>query len=524
MSDTQTPFPLTDGSSSPVAGNLSADAMSTSSELLLLRRKRLELKSRKLDIIRGFGLLQYQPHPKQVKFHSSANFKRRLLRAGNRFGKSLMGCAEDCSHLLGERPWITKGDPLRVLGIKTPPNKGLVITTDFDKVDEVWTSQKGSPGKLWQLLPKDGFVKSVQRNSSGVIDTVYCSNGSILRFDTVKSWQNNPQSSESSDYDFIHIDEPCPEKMWVAASRGLVDRGGPAWFTLTPLKEVWINDMFFPRRYKESADQEIVKGSRWAMQGSMHDNPHLTKEAIAEFESSLTEDEKQCRIHGLPLDLSGMIYKEFDFDRHVLQKLPEGWKSFARCPDNYTVYYSIDPHPQTPHAVLFCGVSPHGQKFFWSEIFAQTTINKLSRFILDKISGLYVYSAKCDPLAYINDPITGSNMEEEFANHGVFVEKATKALAMGILKVKEELQKENNLYFSPELEETLWEFERYVWDEKTNKPIDRDDHMMENLYRILLENPRYIDRKNVTNRPVEEEEIPSNAASTKLEDVGFSLE
>lgn len=489
-----------------------------SGELEALKRRKAALLRERLDIRKKVGIIHYRPHAKQGQFHAAANFKRRMVRAGNRFGKSQMGCAEDCAYLMGERAWVPKSDLVRTLGIPQKPNKGLVITTDFDKVDEVWTSQKAAPGKIWQLLPSD-FVKSTSRNSSGVIDTIYCQNKSILRFDTVKSWQNNPQSSESSDYDFIHVDEPCPEDMWKAASRGLVDRHGPAWFTLTPLKEVWINDMFFPRRYKESSDKAIQEGSRWAIHGSMYDNPYLSREAIKEFEDSLTEDEKQCRINGLPLELSGLVYKEFDWDRHVLQSVPQGWQAFNKPPRGYTVYWALDPHPQTPHAVLFCAVSPLGQRFFWSELFVHTTINLLAKHILGNVDGYYVARAKCDPLAYINDPITGSNIEEELANNGVLVEKATKALSLGILKVKEELRKENNLFFSPELEETLWEFERYVWD-KDNKPKDENDHMMENLYRILLDDPRYIDRDKVSNVVIADEEI--TGANLDLKDIDFN--
>lgn len=493
--------------------------MVESGSILALKTRKVELLREKVTLLKEYGLLRYRPHFKQQKFHEAASFKRRLLRAGNRFGKSQMGCAEDCAFLLGHRPWLSPSSPFYTLGIPQHPNKGLVITTDFDKVDEVWTAQGASPGKIWQFLPQ-GFVKSVSRNSSGVIDTIYCHNKSILRFDTVRSWQNNNQSIESADYDFIHVDEPCPEQMWIAASRGLVDRGGPAWFTLTPLREVWINDMFFPRRYQGSSDTEIKDGSRWAMQGSMRDNPHLTEEAIQEFESQLTDEEKQCRIEGLPLELSGLIYKSFDFDRHVLKEVPKGWKDYNNPPSNYTIYYAIDPHPQTPHAVLFCAVSPHGQKFFWGELFIHTTISELAKLICSKLGGRYIYSAKCDPLAYINDPITGTNIEEELANHGVLVEKATKALSLGILKVQEELKKENNVYFSPTLEETLWEFERYIWDEKTNKPVDKDDHMMENLYRIMLENPRYVDRAAVST-PIEDEEFTS--LNTNLKDLDLDL-
>lgn len=495
--------------------------MNSLDEVQQLQARKLALKQQRLALLKSFGLLTYVPHAKQDKFHRAGNVRRRMVRAGNRFGKSIMGCAEDCGWLMGERMWYPTTDEARYIGIPKRPMKGLVITTDFDVVDTVWTSQRQTPpGKIWQLLPQ-GFVKRAERNSSGVIDHIFCNNGSSISFNTVKSWQNDPQSLESVDWDFIHVDEPCPEEMWKAASRGLMDRDGSAWFTLTPLREMWINDMFFPRRYRDSSDSAVRQGSRWAIQGKTRDNPYLTEAAIAEYEASLTRDEKQCRLLGLPLDLAGLIYKEFDYDRHVLAKVPEGWRDYNMPPDSYCVYYAIDPHPQTPHAVLFAAVSPQQQIFFWSEIFDHCVVSKLARLIHQRIDPYYVRLALCDPFAWINDPVTGSNIGETLASHGIFADKATKDLSTGILTVKEELEKENRLYFAPTLEETIFEFERYVWDEKENKPKDENDHMMECLYRILLNRPRWIDQQKIRNTPVEPIEVNEEHANKELDDLAI---
>ena len=64
----------------------------------------------KLRAKRAFGLPFYKPHPKQEKFHRAGEFKRRYVRTGNRFGKSDMGAAEDCSWALGYRPFFSEGD------------------------------------------------------------------------------------------------------------------------------------------------------------------------------------------------------------------------------------------------------------------------------------------------------------------------------------------------------------------------------------------------------------------------------
>lgn len=470
---------------------------SSDPELFLLKQRELELLKAKEQLISAHALSFYKPFPKQDLFHRAGRFLRRYCRSGNRFGKSHMGCAEDVSWLIGERPWYPTNDPARTAGISLGPKKGLVITTDWDKVDEIWTSP--SSGKIWQYLPPDMEPKT-RKNHSGAVDLITLKNKSVLRFDTVKSFKSNPMGSESSDWDFIHVDEPCPQDMWKAQSRGLVDRGGSAWFTLTPLNEMWIDDMFFNRRRGKGASVQINnliphEQLRWNVTGSIYDNPYLTAEAIATFEADLSSDERQCRLHGLPLELSGLVYKEFSFDRHVLTELPTGWSAFNQPPRNYTIYYAIDPHPQTPHAVLFLAVSPLGQVFVYDEIFLHCTIQALSEQILARTAGYFVVQAKVDPIAYINNPVDNTNMASVFEDCGLYLEQATKEKTNGILNLQRCLQRFNYLYFCPHLEETLWEIQRYAYD-KENKPRDADDHMMENLYRLMLGNPLYIPQES----------------------------
>lgn len=486
--------------------------------MALLTRRKLALSKKLLATAKNFGLAFYKPSEKQAAFHrAGTTCKRRMVRAGNRFGKSTCGVAEDVAWLLHERPWFAEGDVARRGGIPQHPIKILTITTDWDKVDEIFTGQRGEGGKVWKFLPTGALAEShpTRRNHSGAIDTIELRDGSLWRFDTVKSFMANPQGSESSDWDAIHVDEPCPEDMFKAASRGLIDRAGSAWFTLTPLSEFWINDYFFPEDTGGRARDDV-----FAITASMDDNPYLPKSAIAEFASTLTDDEKQCRLFGIPLHLSGLIYKQFSWDKHVLKKVPEGWDSYTQPPRDWPCYFNIDPHPQTPHAVLFCAVSPHGYRFYFNDIFKHCSVAELSRLVLEALDGRRVIEARIDPLAFINDPITETNMAEEFWRSGCYVEKATKALAQGILRVQGELAKpQAPLFFTPACTRTLWEIQRYCWDEKDNRPIDKDDHMMENLYRMELQEPRWVAAGRQSN-PVEDLVIDSpNMDLDELEEV-----
>jgi len=435
-----------------------------------LKRRLLELKRQKLEALKADGLRWYRPHTKQDLFHRTKS-KRRAVFSGNRFGKTTMGCAEDCAWLRGERVWLPPDDPARKVFNK--PVKGVVLTTDWDMVDELWTSQRGTMGKIWQFLPPD-FVKGYRRNHAGVIDTIECQNGSVLKFDTARSWINNPMGAESKDWDFIHVDEPIPEGMWKAYSRGLVDRNGWAWFTLTPLREAWIIDAFKP-------DGAFAQDS-FTVMGSIYDNPYLPEDAIKMFEASLTIDEKQCRLYGIPLHLSGLVYKEFSYERHVIHWTP---------PKEYSHYYYIDPHPRVPHTVLFVAVGPDEKMYVWRDLFEPCRIPELCERMRSVLDGCNVIRGRIDPIAFIEDNVSGRTWADEFAMCGFPVEKAQKDPLHGIERVKERLCN-GSLIFCDEARRTLWEIQRYSWNDETNKPVDKDDHAMECLYRAVLDEPTYV--------------------------------
>jgi hypothetical protein len=457
---------------------------------VLAKQKLKEALLGKLEVMQDDPLRFYRPHDKQDAFHRAGVFKHRAVFAGNRFGKSQMGVAEDAAFVSGCRSWYPENDPARIAGIPQRPVKLLIITTDWDKVDEIFTSERGERGKLWRMLPR-GFVKNKKRNHSGAIEMMEMTNGSVIRFDTVKSFEVNPQGSESSDWDAIHIDEPCSEDQYKAAARGLMDRGGSDWFTLTPLKEPWIYDKFFSR--VPGQDELDMKPSHWAVRGTTYDNTYLSKAAIEDYEASLTEDERQCRLLGVPLELSGLVFKEFSYTRNVYKETPIGWEDMSLPPKHWPIWVSIDPHPQTPAMVLFCAASPHGQLFFYDEIFKSMALDELADSIKTRIAGYNCVRVSADPWIFTEHALTGQCIARELAHRGLRVTKASKDLSGGIMLTQQELRKEDRVYVSDRLRNTLFEFAHYVWAARENKPKDKNDHAMECFRRILQEGPRWFD-------------------------------
>lgn len=490
-------------------------------ELILAKRRLAELQARKIGLLKGNGILSYKPYGRQDSFHRAADYKWRLWEAGNRGGKSTGGCAEDISWLLGHRPFYPESDPARYVGIPQGRKlKGLVVCNDWKKVGEVFTSKRGEDGKIWKLIPQ-GFVKHTTTNSEGVIDLIECTNGSTLHFTTVRSWMTNPGSVESVDHDFVHFDEPLPKAMFKGISRGLIDRAGKGWFTLTPKTEPWIHLMFFPsRRIK---DDLVIDGRKWAQKSSTTDNPFLPPEEIEDFKSTLTKDEIDCLIHGIPLALSGLVFKEFDYNKHVLNEPLKGWKSFSEPPASATIYVAIDPHPQTPHHVLFLALLPPNVWVCYDEIFLHCGIKELGRMIKDRIGSHFCPGIICDPLAFIEHPDSRvASYAEDFFSAGLMIRKASKDRSGGILRARQRLTEPNGFYLSPQLEEMLFEFETHAWDEKQNKPKDENDHAMENFGRLALENPQWLDPESNKSAPVSAIEI--DRYDLNLPDVSLDLD
>lgn len=467
--------------------------------------QRLKDLRRLKELRQAYGIYCYRPQPKQELFHLAAKFKRRYLRTGNRFGKSTCGSAEDVSFALGARLWVKPSDPLYQLGIPKRSTKGLILVADWDKAREIFTNQEEgqAKGKLFQWIPKDRLV-GVHKNQAGEIDCIEVKSiwggTSSIYLDTVKSYMSNPMGQESSQWDWIHVDEPIPKAMWDANARGLMDTNGSAWFTCTPIKEQWINEYFLPpRQMKDSFDEGMnwaedkVLKDRWVLTGSTYDNKTITVESIDRYYAELSPDERYARIWGQPKASAGLVYKEFDFDRHVYAELPKGWKDFDQPPDNYTIRVVIDTHPRTAHAVQFWASAPTGEKFCYLELFSQCMIGDLCKQILEVLNGRVPYQIAIEPAAYIESPMDGRCFADEFMDHGLNVEPAPKSLSAGIQLTKKELAKPNNLFFCSSCSETLREFYCYTWDDKKEKPVDKDDHMMECLYRACTIGLEWVD-------------------------------
>ncbi len=166
--------------------------------------------------------------------------RRRILEAGNKLGKTMIGVAEDIAWMVGYRPWLRTDDPDYKIDVKVPNISMVGCETYKHSVAE-----KIEP--MFRLLVPSTCQPVFKPGPTGVLNVLKlpfgpkgekC--GSELH---IRSYDEQASTFEGLDYTgIIHWDEPPPESIWRAAERGKVVSNAPSIFTMTPLKEAWIYD------------------------------------------------------------------------------------------------------------------------------------------------------------------------------------------------------------------------------------------------------------------------------------------
>ncbi|MCK4830170.1 hypothetical protein KA005_81380, partial [bacterium] len=118
-----------------------------------------------------------------------------------------------------------------------------------------------------------------------------------------------------------------------------------------------------------------------------------------------------------------------------------------------------------------------------------------------------------DPSAWVanqHDSVTEKDLATKLKDRGITYERATKSRSQSDKSIRDAFAynktdagfvKRPKLYVFETCEYTIWEIEHYRWQEWTGKgadnrnrkekPVDKDDHMVENLGRFTIQNPQW---------------------------------
>lgn len=462
-------------------------------------QKLFELKAQKLEILRQISeyhrthvLEFFTPSKQQEPFFEDLKDESKkiyVILGGNRSGKSEALVAAICCLIERRYPWkqkmeISLSEYKRYYDMLAKKEGTLLRFRKPMRIRVLGEDYEKSIGQV--LLPKffkflrPELIAAKRKGQMGVINQIICTTGDIIDFLT---YSQDPSNMEGWSGHVVAFDEPPPRPVFIANSRGLVDYAGITIMAMTPLKEPWIADELV-----NTGDQTI---SVYTFRS--RDNPFIDQNSLDEFEKRLTDEEKETRLNGKFLHLQGLVFKEYDPKIHRIPVFD--------LPKNFTHYVAIDTHPRTEQALLFAAVSPRNEIYCTHEVFKHGTPEEVVEWITDyHLHYHQIEKAVIDPSSQ-GDTNRGDStfqiIERGLAKYNIPLEFGSKDLSGGILQVKQMLKTPNGtsaLFIFDSLARTHYEFLHYVWDDwrsgdKTRgakqRPRDADDHMMENLRRLI---------------------------------------
>ena len=317
------------------------------------------------------------------------------------------------------------------------------------------------------------------------------------------TYEQSTSEFESATLGWAWFDEP-PSLAIFKATVARMRLGGIIFITATPLMgSAWMYDHIL--NYK--GDQ---KGQRDFIEADVEDNciEHgvrgiLKHRNIEKMIAEYNEEDKQARVHGKFHHLVGLVFKNFNRKIHII-------KPFYISKKDFVVVEALDPHPRVQDAVLWLATDNKGNKFVVDELFGFFKTRELASRVLSKSDKFRLEKRIMDPAGFVEDKHqedpTASTLAARLNKYGLEYERATKNRTSADRRIKDALDYEmsgDEMLVAPELYifdtclRTIWELEHYQWDEwrgvtaerkgAREKPMDKDDHMIENLGRLLVQ-------------------------------------
>lgn len=226
--------------------------------------------------------------PRHVEFHRSSH-RRRLVRAGNQVGKSLLGAAELWWHARGHHPFKEVPTCERI----------WVVVADLENHYPTICSKMHEVEPGYDLDPKVSYTPERGYRVSGrravLVKNRKTGRNCLIEF---RSGKGEVTALASGTIDALWIDEPPQESHWSEALSRVSVKQGPVWATLTPVGRpcAWL-------RHHVEGDPEkgTPPAEDWeqtVIRLSVEDCPHRSQESIDEQVASYLPDERPQRTSG----------------------------------------------------------------------------------------------------------------------------------------------------------------------------------------------------------------------------------
>lgn len=427
-------------------------------------------------------------HLKQIEFHKCMKRNKWML-GGNRTGKTECGAVEAAYRARGNHPYRTM----------TRATVGWIVSLTNEVQRDV--AQK----KFLSYINPEWIVDVVMRTGrkddleNGIIDKIFIKSihGGVSEVG-FKSCDQGRAKFQGTSLDWVWFDEEPPEDIYLECKMRVIDREGDIWGTMTPLMGLtWVYDKIY---INEANDPEVWCGS---MQWS--DNPWLSQEEIRNLESTMTEEELEARKYGRFVALSGLVYKEFNEQIHVIDPFP--------VPREWYDKFSIDPgleHPLSCHwyacdhdGTVYV-IAEHYQNGWTVEKHAEAIKQISKRLDWPETAGGHLKGI-IDAAALQRTLQAEKNVVELFGEHGINLSPTSqqqKEHWTGIQRVKEYLtlreaddknawpRGKPRIFIFRNCVNMIKEFKSYRWKPDTDAEVIKSgDDAMDDLRYYIMQRP-----------------------------------
>jgi phage terminase large subunit-like protein len=404
------------------------------------------------------GLTSYCPHPKQFIFHLLQN-KIKAFIGGERSGKSTATSYEAVWTALGSHPfWKDAPQPpvkIRIVG----PDTATVI----DRVNLP---------TILKIVPKDCAHFWKERN---VLEFF---NGSEIYF------QSNEQEVEKFGGMSLHMvieDEEPRKDIHNENLMRLIDTGGRLLMSYTPMNGItWsYNDIFL--NDERDIDGNLLVGKVFC---KTRENPYISEKEI-DIIKKIYKDQEEIEAHleGSYFSSSGLILKEFDRSKHVVE---------PRDPSTYgMIIVGIDHHQRAKEAIIFCSVDHNDNVHVFDEIYEEGLISDTAARIGKVLDGRKPAYTIIDVNAATPNSIVGWSDQKEYARYGIHTLLAKKGHGsvnegIGVLR---QYFRDDKITISRKCGNLINQLSSYIWDDWASRvrarknvkevPMKRDDHLID---------------------------------------------
>jgi len=462
--------------------------------------KRLrELRKIKLHRLQNEPHRYFMPIGKFSEFADKAmsgNYKVSLLEAANGIGKTV-GTINMFANLF----WPVHNQYFQQpLMLDWPfPKQGRIISYANTITETIIPAMK-------QWFPKGRYnINKYETTKDGKRYEAHWETDTGWTFNLM-TYDQDVREFESANLGFFWNDEP-PSPAIFNANYSRLRMGGIGILTETPLKGAqWIYDEFV-----DKPDSELLKEKRSVTHAVLEDaceehgdRGFLTHVQILDQIAGYNEDEVRQRVFGKHHHLTGLVFKKWDKRVHVIPP-------FNITNRDYVVAQALDPHPRTPDAVLWVAFDREGKAWKCNELWGEFETAELAERIKSIDKNYRIVKRLIDPSAYIIDKHTGYQLAADLStNYHLDYEPGSKERQNAIEAIRRYIDFQmvgDEITVPPMLrsfdtcERANWEIGRWQWQDwrgisaqfknPKEKPIDKDDHMIENLGRILLANIRF---------------------------------